>query len=222
MFKILREVQLNIGVEKVNTHKGVTVKRFLDSGMTGMFIDRKIVAKYKFKLQKLDKLVTVRNVDGTNNSGETIIHQVKVNVYYKNHVKRMKMDMYDLGRIDIILGMLQLQAYNPEINWKTGEVKMTKYLPLYRRNIKLEKEKKVKKEKRVVILKEEKIVRQTIDNKKDWRREKEVEVDHRKIKKIVPKKFLKWKKVFGKVESKRIPTRKIWDHAIDLKKIFKP
>jgi len=52
-----------------------------------------------------------------------------------------------------------LQAHNPEINWKTGEVKMTKYLPLYRRNIKLEKEKKVKKEKRVVILEEEKIVR---------------------------------------------------------------
>jgi len=27
--------------------------------------------------------------------------------------------------------------------------------------------------------------------------------------------------VFGKVESERIPTRKIWDHAIDLKEIFK-
>jgi len=28
--------------------------------------------------------------------------------------------------------------------------------------------------------------------------------------------------VFGKVESKRMLTRKIWDHAIDLKKMFKP
>jgi len=28
--------------------------------------------------------------------------------------------------------------------------------------------------------------------------------------------------VFGKVESERMPMRKIWDHAIDLKKIFKP
>jgi len=28
--------------------------------------------------------------------------------------------------------------------------------------------------------------------------------------------------VFGKVESKRMPTRKIWDHAIDLKETFKP
>jgi len=28
--------------------------------------------------------------------------------------------------------------------------------------------------------------------------------------------------VFGKVESERIPMRKIWDYAIDLKKTFKP
>jgi len=28
--------------------------------------------------------------------------------------------------------------------------------------------------------------------------------------------------VFGKVESQKMPTRKIWDYAIDLKKTFKP
>jgi len=39
---------------------------------------------------------------------------------------------------------------------------------------------------------------------------------------MVPKKFLKWRKVFGKVESERMPTRKIWDHVIDLKETFKP
>ena len=39
---------------------------------------------------------------------------------------------------------------------------------------------------------------------------------------MVPKRFLKWKKVFGKVESEIMLTRKIWDHAIDLKKTFKP
>jgi len=27
--------------------------------------------------------------------------------------------------------------------------------------------------------------------------------------------------VFGKIESERMPTRKIWDHVIDLKKEFK-
>ena len=48
-----------------------------------------------------------------------------------------------------------------------------------------------------------------------------MEENHRKIKEMVPKKFLKWRKVFRKVESERMLTRKVWDHAIDLKKMFK-
>jgi len=61
-----------------------------------------------------------------------------------------------------------------------------------------------------------------VEDKEDWGRDKEVEVDHKKIEEIVPKRFLKWRKVFGKVESKRMPMGKIWDYAIDLKETFKP
>jgi len=86
----------------------------------------------------------------------------------------------------------------------------------------MKKEEKKKREKKVTTLEEEKIVRWAIDDKEDWEREKEIEEDHRKIKEMVPKKFLKWKKVFGKVESERMLTRKVWDYAIDLKKTFKP
>ena len=39
---------------------------------------------------------------------------------------------------------------------------------------------------------------------------------------MVPRKFLKWRKVFGKVKSERMPTRKVWNHTIDLKEMFKP
>ena len=46
-------------------------------------------------------------------------------------------------------------------------------------------------------------------------------MDHQKIEGMVPKKFHKWLKVFGKVESERMPVRKVWDHAIDLKEDFK-
>ena len=49
-FKILREIWLNIGVEKVDTHEGIIVKPLLDSGMTGMFMDKKIVVKHRFRL----------------------------------------------------------------------------------------------------------------------------------------------------------------------------
>ena len=104
-FKILREVWLNIGLEKIDTHKGITVKALLDSGIIKMFMDRKTTARHGFKLQKLDRPVAVRNVDGMNNSAGVITHQVEVNVYYKGHVKRMKMEVCDLGRTEVILGI---------------------------------------------------------------------------------------------------------------------
>jgi len=107
-FKMLREVWLNIGVEKMDVHEGVTVKALLDSSTTGMFMDRKIAARNGFKLQKLERPVVVRNMNGTNNSKRAITHQVKVNVYYKSHVERMRIDVCDLGRTNIILDMLWL------------------------------------------------------------------------------------------------------------------
>ena len=138
----------------------------------------------------------VRNVNGTNNSGGTITHQIEVNIYYKGHVERMRIDVCNLGKTKIILGVPWLVAHNPGINWETGEVKITRCLLLCGRT-KLKEEKRKKKGKRVVTLKEE------------------------KIEEMVPRKFLKQKKVFGKVELKRILTRKIWDHTIDLKETFK-
>jgi len=87
--------------------------------------------------------------------------------------------------------------------------------------VKVKEEDKKKRGKRIVTLEEEKIVRWVINDKENWGREEEIEEDHRKIEEMVPRKFLKWKKVFGKVESERILTRKVWDYTIDLKETFK-
>ena len=37
---------------------------------------------------------------------------------------------------------------------------------------------------------------------------------------MVPEQFHKWIKVFGKKQLERMPTRKVWDHAIDVKEGF--
>jgi len=97
-------------------HKGVTVKALLDSSATGMFMDKRIIARHGFKLQKLERPIAVRNVDGTNNSRRAIIYQVEANMYYKGHVERIRMDVCDLGKTEIILGMPWLAVYNPKIN----------------------------------------------------------------------------------------------------------
>ena len=156
-------------------------------------MNKRTTVKHGFKLQKLKRAIAVRNVNGTNNSGRAITYQVECNVYYKGYVKRMRIDVCNLEKTKVILEMPWLAVHNSEINWKTREVKMTRCLPLCGRSS--QKREKVK---RIATEKEKKIVRQMIDNKKDWRKEEKMEEDHRKIKEIVPRRFLKQRKVFGK------------------------
>jgi len=85
--KLLRKVWLNIGLERVDTHKGVSVKALLDSGVTGLFMSKKLAEKHGFKLEKLTKPIKVRNVDGSDNKRGSITHEVEVNMYYKGYVE---------------------------------------------------------------------------------------------------------------------------------------
>ena len=55
-----------------------------------------------------------------------------------------------------------------------------------------------------------------------WDEEEEAAKSEEEAKRLVPERFHKWIKVFGKKQLERIPTRKIWDHTIDIKEGFVP
>jgi len=117
-------------------------------------------------------------------------------MFFKGHVERARMDVCNLGKTEMILGMPWLVIHNPEIDWEKGEVKMTCCPSICGRKKQEEKEKEVKKMER--------------------------NEDEETLRKLVPRKFWKWKRVFEKEESECMPTRKPWDHAIELKEGFVP
>ena len=55
-----------------------------------------------------------------------------------------------------------------------------------------------------------------------WDEEEEAARSEVEAKKLVPERFHEWIKVFRKKQSERMPTRKVWDHAIDVKEGFVP
>jgi len=71
---MLREVWMNIGITKVNMHKGITVKALLFRSAIEIFMDKKMTKKHSFRLQKLKRPLVVRNVDRTGNSEGNITH----------------------------------------------------------------------------------------------------------------------------------------------------
>ena len=102
----LREVWLKVGLEKLENHEEVAVKALLDSGATGLFMNMTFAKKKRFKMEKLKKPLLVWNVDGTINVGGAITHQVECNMFFKGHMERARMDMCNLGKMELILGML--------------------------------------------------------------------------------------------------------------------
>ena len=54
--------------------------------------------------------------------------------------------------------------------------------------------------------------------KKQVRREEKP--NEKVVRELVPKRFWRWKKVFGKAKSKWMPVQKAWDHIIELKEGF--
>jgi len=192
----LREVWLKVGLEKLENHEGVAVKALLDSGATGLFMDMTFAKEQRFKMEKLKKPLLVRNVDGIVNAGGAITYQVECNMFFKGHIERARMNICNLGKTELILGMLWLAAHNPEIDWEKGEVKMTCCPPICGRRKQEGKEKKVRKT--------------------------EKDEDEEALRKLVSRRFWKWKRVFGKRELERISVQKVWDHTIELKEGFMP
>jgi len=174
-------VWIKVGLEKLESHEGVAVKALLDSGVTGLFMNTTFAREKGFKMEKLKNLLLVKNVDGIVNIGGAIMHQVGYNMFFKGHVERVRIDVCNLEKTEVILGMPWLAVHNPEINWEKREVKMTRCPPICRKR-KQERKRKVRKV--------------------------ETDEDKEVLKKLVLKKFWKWKKVFGKRESERMPVQK--------------
>jgi len=175
----LREVWMRVELEKLESHERIAVKALLDSGATGLFMDTTFTREKRFKMEKLKNSLLVRNVDGTVNVGRAIIHQVECNMFFKGHMERARMDVCNLGKTEMILEMLWLAAHNPEIDWKKEEVEIMHCPPICGKRKQEEKRKEVKKVER--------------------------DEDEETLKKLVPKRFWRWGKVFRKKKSERMP-----------------
>jgi len=173
---------MRVGLEKLESHERIAVKALLDSGATGLFMDTTFAREKGFKIEKLKNPLLVRNVDGTVNVEGAITHQVECNMFFKGHIERVRMNIYNLGKTEVILGMPWLAAHNPEIDWEKEEVEMTHCSSICGKRKQEEKRKEVKKVER--------------------------DEDKETLKKLVPKRFWRWGKVFRKKKSERIPVQK--------------
>jgi len=123
---LLREVTVKIGLERIDMQEGIMVEALLNSSATGLVMNSEFARKQGFKLKKLERPMYIRNMDGSLNKERPIKYTVEVNIYYQEYRERTEIDMIGGQKWQVILGMLWLAHHNPEIDWRTEEVKMTR------------------------------------------------------------------------------------------------
>ena len=117
---------VKIGLERIDTQEGITVEALLDSSAIGLVMSSEFVRKQEFKLKKIKRPIYTRNVDGTMNKERPIKNMVEVNIYYQGYRERTEINVIRGQKWNVILGMPWLAHHNPEIDWRTGEVKITR------------------------------------------------------------------------------------------------
>ena len=116
-----KSMTIPISILTDNTNKRIVeTKALLDTGAGGKFINQNFVLQENIRTHKLEKPITVYNVDGTQNKTGTITWYVDVNLQVGNRTTTTRLLITGLGCQKIILGFPWFEEQNPEINWETG------------------------------------------------------------------------------------------------------
>jgi hypothetical protein len=208
-----RDITLTIEISPVrHARRFMKMKALLDSGANTIYIDKAYAQKMKLPLTLLADPIPVYNVDGTRNAAGSITHCAEIIIQFQEHREKVTAEVTDLGKNQMILGYTWLSHHNPEIDWTTGTVQMTrcpwtcqtlKGKPSFARQIESEEQDSLA---HIFALKQDEPAPRKDPKPAD----------------LVPKTYHQYLKVFSKKESERMPIRKPWDHAIDLKETFKP
>ena len=122
-------LKLKVELETTDMGEVKSVSSFVDSRATGEFIDRHYAKSNRLHTRKLSEPIPVYNVDGTLNKAGSTTEVVDLILRYRNHSEWTLFTVTGLGKQKLILGHSWLQKHNPEIDWVTGEVKMSRCPP---------------------------------------------------------------------------------------------
>jgi hypothetical protein len=119
-------VKVDVTLKKTKEEKGTKVQGLLDSGATGMFINRQFVRELGITGRRLAQPLAVFNADGTLNRSGVITEEIDLFMMVDDHKELVTFKITNLGRIPLIVGHSWLKKHNPTIDWRTGAIEMTR------------------------------------------------------------------------------------------------
>jgi predicted aspartyl protease len=117
---------IDVEIESTDTAVRQCTQALIDCGATGCFINVEWAQSNNVPTCPLTNPIPVYNVDGTANEAGMIVEIADMILCYDGHSKRTQFVVTHLGKQSMILGYNWLRNHNPEINWQTKDVKMSR------------------------------------------------------------------------------------------------
>jgi Retroviral aspartyl protease len=119
-------LELSITLQTTDMGEVFSTAALLDCGATNKFVHSDFVKRNRITTRLLSGPIPIYNVDGTLNEAGSITEVVEMMLQYCDHSEKMLFAVTGLGKQDVILGLTWLREHNPEVDWKSGEVKMSR------------------------------------------------------------------------------------------------
>ena len=91
--KLLREVMVKIGLKQEEEEEGIITEALLNSRAMGLVMSEEFARRHRFKRTRLERLVYMRNVDGTLNYVGLIVDTVEVEIFFRGHKEMTSINM---------------------------------------------------------------------------------------------------------------------------------
>jgi hypothetical protein len=117
---------VDVEIESTDTAVKRRTQALIDCSATGCFIDIEWAKLNNVPTRPLTNPIPVYNVDGSANEAGAITDIADIILHYENHSERTQLAITRLGKQSLILGYNWLGNHNPEINWQTKDVRMSR------------------------------------------------------------------------------------------------
>jgi hypothetical protein len=196
----------------------------IDSGATGLFLNKRVVDQHKIMTLKLKQRIPLHNIDRSKNKAGGITHYARLNMKIGDTAKKTNFFVIDIGPEDIILGLPWLKEANPIIDWEEGKITLESGTAQIEPPAPFTTLKTSRTERHAWV--KSGLLEDSTDEiwccaSMTYSTQLAAEVNEKKygrpLEEMVSTEYLKHKKVFSEEESHRLPKHQPWDHAIDLK-----
>ena len=125
-----QEIRASTGIGQIVLDveiNGDRIRALIDSGATANFVSPRVVSEHGWETRVMDQAYPLLLVNGEETpEGRVQVETCPLSMNAERHSEKIVLDITEIGKHEVILGMPWLRQHNPTVDWGKGLIKFDK------------------------------------------------------------------------------------------------